>query len=324
MSILVKCKCGKTLSMKPESAGKKGKCPGCGSLFTIPSPNKREAVPVAKEEDPFHIPFAGTPKPAAHAGNSNLIECTDCGKQISIRAVSCPHCGSPRESKPTSQTPGLSNAFADLDLGLPPTALPNTYVDPNRHIPMSKTDHRKTQNPPQKSSTFPIVMIILGMVLGLIAGGVMVNAQNEIDLVQGAIQSGNVELAGRLAENAYYAQQRKGIAAIIGLVGFISFIVGIISLLTRTSSSTERQTTRTTRRNVPSKTTAIILALFLGGLGVHLFYVGRKNEGIIFLLLFIFMSWTAVVPVILVILSCVHIFQFAAQDDASWEEQYGT
>ncbi len=55
MSILVKCKCGKTLSVKPESVGKKGKCPGCGSLFTIPAPT-RSASPAAK--DPFDIPFA--------------------------------------------------------------------------------------------------------------------------------------------------------------------------------------------------------------------------------------------------------------------------
>lgn len=57
MSLLLKCKCGKTLSVKPEMAGKKGKCPGCGALFTIPAPAK-PASP--KMEDPFDIPFANT------------------------------------------------------------------------------------------------------------------------------------------------------------------------------------------------------------------------------------------------------------------------
>lgn len=55
MSILVKCKCGKQLSVKPEMAGKKGKCPGCGALFTIPGPAKPASSGM---KDPFDIPFA--------------------------------------------------------------------------------------------------------------------------------------------------------------------------------------------------------------------------------------------------------------------------
>ena len=35
--------------------------------------------------------------------------------------------------------------------------------------------------------------------------------------------------------------------------------------------------------NQKSKTTAILLALFLGCWGVHLFYLGEKKKGIIYL-----------------------------------------
>lgn len=324
MSILVKCKCGKQLSVKPESAGKKGKCPGCGSLFTIPSPIKKETVPVAKEEDPFHIPFVGTPKPAAHARNSNLTECTDCGKQISIRAVSCPHCGSPRQSAPANHSPGLSHAFADLDLGLPPSALPSSIdVDPSRYMPAPNRKQTKPKEPQRKSTSFPVVMMILGIVLFFVSVAVIANGTREVELVQGAIRSGDAEAAARLAGDAYDAQQRMGIAGIIGLVGIVSFVAGIIIFLVRVSSNPTRQRSSSSRTQTPSKTTAIILALFFGGLGIHLFYVGRKNEGLVFLLLFILTVPTGIIPLILVILSVVHIFQFAALDDASWEEQYG-
>jgi TM2 domain-containing membrane protein YozV len=166
-------------------------------------------------------------------------------------------------------------------------------------------------------------MIILGVVLCFVSVAVIANAQREVDLVQGAIRTGNVEAAGRLAGNAYDAQQRMGIAGIVGLVGAISFIAGIIILLVRVSSNPSRQRSNSTRTQTPKKTTAILLALFFGGLGIHLFYVGRKNEGLVFLLLFILTGPTVIIPLILVILSVVHIFQFAALDDESWEEQYG-
>jgi hypothetical protein len=64
MSLFVmKCKCGRQLSIKPESAGKKGKCPNCGSIFTIPVPAKNES-PSAK--DPEKIPFANDSKKHAN------------------------------------------------------------------------------------------------------------------------------------------------------------------------------------------------------------------------------------------------------------------
>lgn len=323
MSMILKCKCGKQLSVKQESAGKKGKCPGCGSLFTIPTPSKPTSSPAAREDDPFHLPFSEATKPAPPMRNSNLIKCTDCGKQISIRAASCPHCGSPRQSESANHSPGLSNAFANLELGLPPSALSNSIdVDPNRYMPAPNRKQTKPKEPQRKSTSFPVVMIILGIVLFFVSGAVIANGTREVELVQGAIRSGDVEAAGRLASNAYDAQQRMGIAGIVGLVGIVSFIAGFYFLV-RVSSNPTQQRSSSSSTQTPSKATAIILALFFGGLGIHLFYVGRKNEGLVFLLLFLLLGPTVIIPLILVILSVVHIFQFAALDDASWEEQYG-
>ena len=50
-----------------------------------------------------------------------------------------------------------------------------------------------------------------------------------------------------------------------------------------------------------SKTTAVILALFLGDIGIHKFYLGQAGQGIIYLLL----CWTFI-PVILSIIDIIH------------------
>ena len=42
----------------------------------------------------------------------------------------------------------------------------------------------------------------------------------------------------------------------------------------------------------------ILLALFLGLLGIHQFYIGHIFRGILHLLLLIFLGWTIVVPLI--------------------------
>ena len=50
MSITVECRCGKKLKARDEDAGKKAKCPGCGSLVVI------EELPVLVEvERPLPI-----------------------------------------------------------------------------------------------------------------------------------------------------------------------------------------------------------------------------------------------------------------------------
>jgi len=52
------------------------------SLLTLPSPTR-----------PRYISDMGSSK-------MELIDCHDCGGQVSFRAASCPHCGSPEPSGP--------------------------------------------------------------------------------------------------------------------------------------------------------------------------------------------------------------------------------
>jgi hypothetical protein len=58
--IELKCKCGKRLKVPVQMAGKKGKCPACATVFTIPAP-------AASAPKPQPRPAAAAPATAAPA-----------------------------------------------------------------------------------------------------------------------------------------------------------------------------------------------------------------------------------------------------------------
>ncbi|XWX04143.1 TM2 domain-containing protein [Aggregatilineales bacterium SYSU G02658] len=63
-----------------------------------------------------------------------------------------------------------------------------------------------------------------------------------------------------------------------------------------------------------SKTTAAIIALFLGGLGAHHFYLGKVGEGTLYLLF----CWTGI-PLIL---SLIDLVLIVSTSDQKWLEKY--
>jgi TM2 domain-containing membrane protein YozV len=64
-----------------------------------------------------------------------------------------------------------------------------------------------------------------------------------------------------------------------------------------------------------SKTAAALLALFLGGLGVHKFYLGRWGWGIVYLLF----CWTSI-PLLL---GLVEFFVLLVMSDEAFASKYG-
>src|SRR3954465_678146 len=76
MAIGVSCACGKRLSSKDELAGRRAKCPGCGTVLQIPlgeaaafdalgagtSPASRD-----REDDDYGVEYGVAPSPAATA-----------------------------------------------------------------------------------------------------------------------------------------------------------------------------------------------------------------------------------------------------------------
>lgn len=59
---------------------------------------------------------------------------------------------------------------------------------------------------------------------------------------------------------------------------------------------------------------AIILALFLGGLGIHRFYVGRMKSGLLYLLFF----WTFIPGILALIQGISWVFM----DEEKFQERY--
>ena len=68
MAINLSCECGKKLAVKDEMAGKKVKCPGCGSVLSVPS-GQDEAV--AEELSGHGGEEAPRPRSSAGAKKSN-------------------------------------------------------------------------------------------------------------------------------------------------------------------------------------------------------------------------------------------------------------
>src|SRR5260370_31611600 len=48
MPITLKCGCGKHLKVRDELAGKRARCPGCGTILPVPSPITRQ--PLVRQE----------------------------------------------------------------------------------------------------------------------------------------------------------------------------------------------------------------------------------------------------------------------------------
>lgn len=64
-----------------------------------------------------------------------------------------------------------------------------------------------------------------------------------------------------------------------------------------------------------SKTVAIVLALFLGDIGIHKFYLGQAGQGILYLLL----CWTFI-PVVL---SIIDIIIYLTMSEELFQTKYG-
>lgn len=88
MSIKVSCdSCGKQLKVRDEAAGKRVKCPDCGSVVQIPEPDD-----VMDAETADDNPFAGDDV-SSEGAEYNRKPCPACGEMIVKTAGKCRYCG---------------------------------------------------------------------------------------------------------------------------------------------------------------------------------------------------------------------------------------
>lgn len=76
---------------------------------------------------------------------------------------------------------------------------------------------------------------------------------------------------------------------------------------------------------VPSgkdKTVAGILALFLGGLGIDLFYCGKTKAGLVVLLIAVLLCWTGIANLALCVLALIRGIRMLTQTKEEFEQRY--
>ena len=74
--------------------------------------------------------------------------------------------------------------------------------------------------------------------------------------------------------------------------------------------------------NNKSKIVTGILAWCLGMLGVHWFYLNRPTEGLIFLLLTVFLCWTIFIPLVIGVIAFIQGIYYFVMSDEEFDRLY--
>jgi hypothetical protein len=134
MPIRIQCKCGKSLAVKDQFAGKTVKCPGCGQPLRVPEASGGQTAGGSRPASGKPAAPAAKPAPAAasvaSAGFDNSMDelfdeegfgsnitsvCPACGSQMAAEAVLCTRCGFNKATGEKVQ--GHSNSAGDISAG---------------------------------------------------------------------------------------------------------------------------------------------------------------------------------------------------------------
>lgn len=149
MAITVSCRCGKKLAVRDELAGRKGKCPACGSVLSIPglpspappsagdpppaAPKTPPAKPAAAPAKPAPVPAAAPEAktksrivfpPPEKAGKGSAAgaakpakTCHNCGAPVKAQEIFCVKCGVSLETRETSKLVGKKEVSVGFNRG---------------------------------------------------------------------------------------------------------------------------------------------------------------------------------------------------------------
>ncbi len=87
--LVIQCStCGKRLQVKPELAGKRAKCPGCGSVIAIPAASGNDRTRPEERPTGDYGLLTDPPPPEPSGG-----VCPGCNQRLAATAVICTNCG---------------------------------------------------------------------------------------------------------------------------------------------------------------------------------------------------------------------------------------
>ena len=71
-----------------------------------------------------------------------------------------------------------------------------------------------------------------------------------------------------------------------------------------------------------SKSTAVLFAIILGGLGIHHFYLGDTKKGLCYLIPWVLFCWTLAIPIILWIIETIEGISLACKSQEEFDMKY--
>lgn len=100
MPIRFRCSCGKKLGVGDHLAGRRGRCPDCGAIFTVPSAGSPPPPPPPRtppQDDTDYAVNLDEPvvRPPTSAIPTHAVQdaCPSCGTSVPDGASFCPKCG---------------------------------------------------------------------------------------------------------------------------------------------------------------------------------------------------------------------------------------
>ncbi len=145
MPITVNCKCGKSMQVRDEWAGRMGKCPACKQPVQVPNPevNDEEEEIIAAEVLDDDRPSRGSSKSASKAIRRRQVEDDDIDEVMEVEPVEDDEEPPPRKSR---SRPKLER---DDDDRPPPRRYAEDDEDEDRPPPRRYADDEDDDRPPR-------------------------------------------------------------------------------------------------------------------------------------------------------------------------------
>jgi hypothetical protein len=164
METRIKCRCGKRLSVKPEWAGRRAKCPQCGISLLIPRAEREQSLPESAERRKTGI------EPTQDVSAEEELEsCASCKADKPASKIVCPHCS---YSKRLRRRLKKSSSFSSAPSSRKP-AKPTSAPAKAKSTPAKKNESNVLLNVVAVLGIFAMVGLVPVVIIFLIQSGLI-------------------------------------------------------------------------------------------------------------------------------------------------------